>query len=530
MINESNDRASSYHFARQLEHQNEFQEAINFYALSGCYHHCIRLAKAHELDGELMRYALKSTPAYMISCAEYYEQKGEYDKAIQLYYKGNDITYALELCFRIGEEISSTQPVGRNAPPHPYAAAAYDMINTIAQELGVNSSPQLLARCADFLVSNKQFAKAIELYVMAKKHYNAIEICVQYKIVLNDDIVEQLTPTEAQVPDANERKEILKQIGKLLKKQGLFMQASKKFTQANDRIQAMKCLVKHGDSKLITQFANISRSREIYILAANYLQQMNWREDIEIMKFIILFYNKAKAYVQLSNFYEHCATVEVDDYQDYGKALSAYNEALKYLNKLLNETHVTNAQYSDSDIHLAQQMLGNYEQRMMKINKFLEAKKALKGDSNTMITICEALLQDPDIDEAVRLGDIFSMLVEFYVANRQYSEAYNHVKEMQSRKINVNQFLENSQLEEIYKAVGKSAASTAGRNETKEMDGSPSITMFNNNSSVSNQRDDEELDEEIGEEVDEEPEEPKRGGRPPPNAIPRGGYNTYNRK
>ncbi len=507
MINESNDRASSYHFARQLEHQSEFQEAINFYALAGCYHHCIRLAKAHELDGELMRYALKSTPVYMISCAEYYEQKGEYDKAIQLYHKGGDIAYALELCFRIGEEINNSNAHHantRNAPTHPYAAAAYDMINTIAQELGVNSSPQLLARCADFLVSNKQYTKATELYIMARKHYNAIEICIQYKIPLNDDIIEQLTPKEDQISDLNERKEILKQIGKLLKKQGLFMQASKKYTQAGDRVQAMKCLVKHGDNKLIVQFANISRNRDIYILAANYLQQMNWREDIEVMKAIILYYNKAKAYVQLSNFYEHCATVEIDDYQDYAKALGAYNEAMKYLNKLTNEAHTSHSQHSDSDIHLSQQMLHNYEQRMMKINKFVEAKKAVNSDSNAMLAICDALLQDPDIDEAVRMGDIYALLVEFYVSNRQYKEAYRHIKEMQSRKLNANQFLEYTVIEEVYKAVGKSATSnTVGRSGESKSEGEDArqsegggSKMFNNHSSVG---DDQELDEEIGE-------------------------------
>jgi intraflagellar transport protein 140 len=45
IVNETGDRASAYHFARQLEAQGEFQEAITFYALSGCYNHSIRLAR-----------------------------------------------------------------------------------------------------------------------------------------------------------------------------------------------------------------------------------------------------------------------------------------------------------------------------------------------------------------------------------------------------------------------------------------------------------------------------------------------------
>ncbi|RYZ12068.1 MAG: hypothetical protein EOO70_09315, partial [Myxococcaceae bacterium] len=196
VITQSGDKASAYHFARQLEHAGEFQEAISFYALAGCFHHCIRLCKAHGIDGELMRYALKSTPVYMVQCAEYYEAKGEFDKAIELFYKGQDIAYALELCFRIGEEMSTANAPGKKIAQHPYAAAAFETINAIAQDLGVNSSPQLMARCADFLVSNKQYGKAIELYVMARKFYSAIEICVQHKIPLTDEIVAQLTPQE----------------------------------------------------------------------------------------------------------------------------------------------------------------------------------------------------------------------------------------------------------------------------------------------------------------------------------------------
>ena len=45
-----------------------------------------------------------------------------------------------------------------------------------------------------------------------------------------------------------------------------------------DRVRAIKCLVRSGDTKAVIQFASISRNQEIYTLAANYLQQMNWRE------------------------------------------------------------------------------------------------------------------------------------------------------------------------------------------------------------------------------------------------------------
>ena len=85
--------------------------------------------------------------------------------------------------------------------------------------------------------------------------------------------------------------------------------AAKKFTQAGDKVRAMKCLVMSGDTKAVIQFANISRNPDIYKLAANYLQQLNWRESVDIMKAIITFYSKAKAYEQLAGFYDSCAQV-----------------------------------------------------------------------------------------------------------------------------------------------------------------------------------------------------------------------------
>lgn len=45
-----------------------------------------------------------------------------------------------------------------------------------------DTSPQTLARCAEFLVHHKQFDKAVELFVMAKRFPQAIDMCLQHKV------------------------------------------------------------------------------------------------------------------------------------------------------------------------------------------------------------------------------------------------------------------------------------------------------------------------------------------------------------
>ena len=65
---------------------------------------------------------------------------------------------------------------------------------------------------------------------------------------------------------------LLAKVGKVLKRQGNYHLACKKYTQAGDKVKAMKCLLKSGDTEKIVFFAGVSRSRDIYILAANFLQ------------------------------------------------------------------------------------------------------------------------------------------------------------------------------------------------------------------------------------------------------------------
>lgn len=85
---------------------------------------------------------------------------------------------------------------------------------------------------------------------------------------------------------------MLLRIGKCAKRQGSYHLACKKYTQAGDKDKAMKVLLKSGDVDKVIFFAGVSRQKEIYIMAANYLQTLDWHNDAEIMKSIIQFYTK----------------------------------------------------------------------------------------------------------------------------------------------------------------------------------------------------------------------------------------------
>ncbi len=75
----------------------------------------------------------------------------------------------------------------------------------------------------------------------------------------------------------------------------------------------MKALLKSGDTERIVFFANVSRQKEIYVLAGNYLQTLDWRAHPEYVKSIVSYYTRAKTPQLLAAFYESCAQVTAKD-------------------------------------------------------------------------------------------------------------------------------------------------------------------------------------------------------------------------
>lgn len=231
-------------------------------------------------------------------------------------------------------------------------------------------------------------------------------------------------------------------MAKLCKTQGSFQLACKKFTQAGDKLKAMKSLLKSGDTEKIVFFAGTARQPDIYVLAGNYLQSLGWHDDPEIMKNIIQFYSKAKAHDKLAAFYDACAQVEIDEYRDYDKAGGALREAYKYLVKAAGAG-------ADSDPRV--QSLAN---RIEIVSKFAGTRKLSKTEPTQMVQICEQMLSMPEIDSAVRVGDVFAQLVEFYVETQNFSEAHASVERMRSRGIVLSPYLDQSVLQQVYGAVG----------------------------------------------------------------------------
>merc|ERR1719453_1568835 len=250
--------------------------------------------------------------------------------------------------------------------------------------------------------------------------------------------------------DAVVRSELLTRMAKLCNKQGTFQLACKKYTQAGNKLKAMKSLLKSGDTEKIVFFAGTARQPEIYILAGNYLQSLDWHNDPEIMKNIITFYTKAKAFDKLASFYDACAQVEVDEYRDYEKAGGALREALKYLVKAAG-----GPPGAEADPRVM-----NLNNRIQIVDRFAGIRKLGKTNPEEMVQVCEQMLQMGDIESSVRVGDVFAQLVEHYSSDGNYPEAHRTVEQMRSRGIILTPYLDRALIDSIYRGVGLPAPDT----------------------------------------------------------------------
>ncbi|XP_068003113.1 intraflagellar transport protein 140 homolog isoform X1 [Melanerpes formicivorus] len=425
IANETGNWAASYHLARQYESQEEVRQAVHFYTRAQAFNNALRLCKENNLDDQLMNLALLSSPEDMIEAACYYEEKEQMDRAVTLYHKAGHFSKALELAF-------ATQQFGA--------------LQLIAEDLNEKSDPALLARCSDFFTEHGQYEKAVELLLAARKYHEALQLCLEQNLTITEELAEKMTLSkDCKELSEDSRRELLEQIADCCMRQGNYHLATKKYTEAGNKLKAMRALLKSGDTKKIVFFAGVSKQREIYIMAANYLQSLDWRKDPEIMKNIISFYSKGRALDLLAGFYEACAQVEIDEYQNYEKAQGALTEAYKCLAKAKTKSPLEQ-----------ESKLAHLQSKLTLLKRFIHAQRVYPEDPKEAVKQCELLLAEQDMDSAIRHGDILGFLVEHYVRAEEFGVAYQYLEELQKRipPHNLSYYVTQQTLEAVHRRAG----------------------------------------------------------------------------
>lgn len=328
-----------------------------------------------------------------------------------------------------------------------FSAQLFEPLATLTESLSdaSNADPELLAKCAKYFLDHNQHAKAVDLFLKGKQYDHGLQLALDRDVIITEEMAEAMTPAKGEVDDAA-RKELLLKVAKVCKQQGSYHLSCKKYTQAGEKVRAMKALLKSGDTEKIIFFAGVSRNRDIYIMSANYLQTLDWHSDAEIMKSIINFYSKARAVESLASFYESCAQIEIDEYRDYEKALGALRESLKHLQKSRTEDKA--------------EQVESLNARIGAVERFVLARKMIKDDPHETVRLCTEILNDPRVDAdnemqtSIRVGDVYALLIEYWYAQANFQQAYTLVEQMKDRGIVVAPYVDGDMLDNVYREMG----------------------------------------------------------------------------
>eukprot|EP00095_Tigriopus_kingsejongensis_P006204 snap_masked-scaffold252_size238019-processed-gene-1.6 protein:Tk06204 transcript:snap_masked-scaffold252_size238019-processed-gene-1.6-mRNA-1 annotation:"intraflagellar transport protein 140-like protein" len=419
IANSSGDRAACYHLARQFENMDDINSAIHFFTKAQAYSNAIRICKEQGLDDHIWNLALLASPNEKLEAAKYFERsdRPHYDRAVILYEKAGYFGKSLDLAIQTNQ---------------------HNTLQDITKHLTHNTDPMLLSKAANFFLENRQYDKAVDIFIASRRGESALDLCLQHNIAVTPEMAEKLAlDTNGEV-----NLELLNKLAEVCYRQGSYHLATKKWTQAGNRLQAMKALLKSGDTEKVIYFANVSRDKDIYILAGNYLQTLDWRNDANIMKNIIAFYQKSKSFDHLGWFYKACADVEVDEYQNYEKALGALSECVNSLKK------------KDS-MEQAEKITAVLRQ-MDQIQRFVECQRTYPSDPEEAIAVCRTLLSEDNINDAVRKGDIYGFMIEHFAKHQQHRMAYQMIEELKKNIANVNlaYYVNSDVLLTIEKALG----------------------------------------------------------------------------
>jgi len=148
-----------------------------------------------------------------------------------------------------------------------------NLIEDISSGVGDGDDPEVLKTSVGYLMQNQQYEKAVEIMISLGDLNEALDAAERYNVNLKEELAQKLIPpsTTDKVKQA-ERREILIRVAKLAKRNGNFKFGAKVYTQANEKMKGLKCLLKSSDMKAVISFAQNARQAEVYVLAGNFLR------------------------------------------------------------------------------------------------------------------------------------------------------------------------------------------------------------------------------------------------------------------
>ena len=89
------------------------------------------------------------------------------------------------------------------------------------------------------------------------------------------------------------------------------------------------------------------------------------------------------------------------------------------------------------------------------LEQFCEARQAMNaGNMEGMAGIAVTLVDAPGVEDAVQLGDVYSMLIKHFCQKSDPQQAYQYYEKMKRKKIQALKYLDGKLIEDMHRAMG----------------------------------------------------------------------------
>lgn len=226
----------------------------------------------------------------------------------------------------------------------------------------------------------------------------------------------------------------------LCEQQGAFQIAANLYSNLREYVSAMKVLIRLGNSRKVVTFAQKCKKKELYILAANFLQTTNIVEDDSILKTCVDFYKKAQAFDQVVLFYKSLSQNCVEENHQYDKAKEFLQQGLEVLDTC--------------EIPKKEQIKDIFLQRIKYIETYKDASGKTASDPKKAISLTVELLKVEGIDEIIKRDDLYVVLVQAYVTQQNWKKAHAVLEELKNNDVDITWYFERNHLKKIYEMAG----------------------------------------------------------------------------
>ena len=380
----------AYLIGNYYEKNNSIKNAIDYYRISGRFNQAFRLAKEKGLDKEIYALGTQAPKNTQNLIAEYFEKKNKLKEAIDLYLQGNNFRKGLNLCL---------------------ATNQLDKVRELSRVLETKQDKDALKSLTEYFTEQNDHEKALELLIRIKDYENAMKICENHKVRISQETANAMKEDLEKERDNKTKKDLTTRLAKLLMTQGDFEMAHDIYVKMGNLKKAMKCYIKMGDKNKVIEFAHMCRNSELFILAANFLQNLDWTPDV--IKIIVSFFNKAKAYFNLSQFYTVLGTSEINEKKNFKKGEEYLKEALKAVMKVRENDDKKNNKIDEIKKKLS------FIEYLNDMNSKLQS-----GDVAGALNRCNELLKISGRDDLLSDKDIYGFMFKIHYFQKDYQNAF----------------------------------------------------------------------------------------------------------